>query len=145
MPIQYHPHQRAICLCNFDAGFKEPEMTKRRPVIVVSSKALPRPGLVTIVPMSTLAPEPKRNFQCKIKLEQPLPHKHFTETEMWVKADMIYTVGFERLTRFHDGKENGKRKYLEPKINPQQFREIQRCMLNSLNLGFLTKHVSDGI
>src|SRR3546814_2449978 len=43
--IGEHPPTGTILTCNFDAGFKEPEMVKRRPVIVVSPKISIRAGL----------------------------------------------------------------------------------------------------
>ena len=58
MPIIFHPNPGQILLCDF-SDFKEPEMVKKnRPVIVLSSALKGRDKLLTIVPLSTVKPEP---------------------------------------------------------------------------------------
>lgn len=71
--IREHPKIGTILICDFDQGFKEPEMVKRRPVIVVSPKISTRPGLCTVVALSTTEPRPKMPFHCEIDLDPPLP------------------------------------------------------------------------
>jgi uncharacterized protein YifN (PemK superfamily) len=36
MAITFHPEPRMVLVCDFTTGFKEPEMVKVRPVIVLS-------------------------------------------------------------------------------------------------------------
>ncbi|WP_422463325.1 MULTISPECIES: type II toxin-antitoxin system PemK/MazF family toxin [unclassified Endozoicomonas] len=57
MAIKYHPKVGSILMCDFSQGFKEPEMTKKRPVLVVSS-IRKRGGLVTVACISTSTPNP---------------------------------------------------------------------------------------
>jgi uncharacterized protein YifN (PemK superfamily) len=58
---------------------------------------------------------------------------------MWVKADMLATVGFERLDLIRTGREPfGKRKYLTPQLEPEQLKIVYQCVLHSIGLGHLT-------
>jgi len=63
-------------------------------------------------------------------------------TEQWVKADMLATVSFNRLSLPFSGKgANGKRQYIKKIIKGHDFESIQRCMLNAVGLNHLTQHV----
>ena len=55
MAIQFYPQPGTILICDF-AGFVEPEMVKRRPVIVIGPRLRNRGNLVNIVPLSTARP-----------------------------------------------------------------------------------------
>jgi hypothetical protein len=55
MPIQEHPATGTILICDF-TGMKEPEMVKRRPVVVISPKIAVRRGLCTVLGLSTVPP-----------------------------------------------------------------------------------------
>jgi mRNA interferase MazF len=55
---------------------------------------------------------------------------------MWIKADMIYTVSFERLSLPFTGKdESGKRIYDNRKVSDADLLRIQQCALKALGLG----------
>ena len=138
--LKFHPEPGTILICNFD-GFKEPEMVKARPVVVVSPRLKRRHGLLTVAPLSTLEPEPCMGYHCRVELLQPLPEP-FTRTVMWVKADMIYNVGFHRLGLVRTGRDStGKRKYLTPKLSRETMVQIQTCMLVGLGMQQLTIHL----
>ncbi|TAM88997.1 MAG: hypothetical protein EPN41_04700 [Candidimonas sp.] len=47
-----------IVICNFDTGFRVPEMVKQRPVVVISKTSTHARGLCTVVPLSTTLPVP---------------------------------------------------------------------------------------
>ncbi len=55
MPIPFYPRAGQMFMCDF-TDFREPEMTKVRPVIVISPKLPYRSEIVTIVPISLTAP-----------------------------------------------------------------------------------------
>ena len=57
MSISLHPVPGQILFCNFD-GFKEPEMVKKRPVVVLTGAIQGRSNLVTVIPLSTAEPKP---------------------------------------------------------------------------------------
>jgi uncharacterized protein YifN (PemK superfamily) len=55
MPLTYHPETGTILICDYNlgGGFIEPEMVKRRPVVVISPRFRHRDWLCTVVPLST--------------------------------------------------------------------------------------------
>lgn len=74
MPIQEHPALGTILTCDFNAGFKEPEMVKRRPVVVISPKIAGRYGLCTVVALSLTEPDPIMPYHCQIDIRPELPY-----------------------------------------------------------------------
>lgn len=72
MSLSYHPQTGTIVICDFH-GFIEPEMSKRRPVIVVSPRYRNSYKLCTIVPLSTTEPNPIMEYHYKIRFHHPLP------------------------------------------------------------------------
>jgi len=134
MPIQYDLPPRTVLLCDYSkGGFREPEMVKRRPVVIVSPRLRHRSGLVTVVPLSTTAPARIADHHCQITLLQPLPG--FPALSCWAKADMVATVGFDRLDMFRtDRDQTGKRKYLMPQVSPDDFARIKDCIRAALGL-----------
>ncbi|WP_432431527.1 type II toxin-antitoxin system PemK/MazF family toxin [Chelatococcus daeguensis] len=93
-----------MLICDFDSGFREPEMVKRRPVVVISPRLKRRTGLVSVVPLSTTPPDPIEDYHCEVRMEPPLPTP-FDSPTAWVKADMPYTVGFQRLELVRTGRD----------------------------------------
>ncbi len=133
MALPIHPETGAILRCNYATGFKPPEMVKHRPVIVISPRLRARNGLCTVVPMSCTPPQKPMPYHCEITLPHPLPAP-FDSATCWVKADMLATVGFARLDRFHLKDQYGKRKYLGYKISPEQLDEVKKCILHALGI-----------
>ena len=121
-----------MLLCDYSkGGFKPPEMVKRRPVIAISPRLRHRYGLITIVPLSTSAPAKVAPHHCQIELPYSLPH--FPTKVCWVRADMLATVGFERLDLFRtDRDQTWKRKYLTPRISEEDFERIKQCIRHAL-------------
>lgn len=141
MPIREHPPVGTILICNFDQGFKEPEMVKRRPVVVISPKISVRAGLCTVVALSTTSPMPEMPYHCRITLDPPLPEP-WSDPDCWVKGDMICAVGFHRLDFPRLGTEpGGKRIYRYDPLPVADLRKVRRCVLSALGLGGLTKHL----
>ena len=134
MPIKYDLPPRTVLLCDYSkGGFREPEMVKRRPVIVISPRLRHRTGLMTVVPLSTTAPANLAAHHCQITLPQPLPG--FPVQVCWVKADMIATVSFDRLDMFRTSRDPfGKRKYLTPRISEADFAATLACIRAALGL-----------
>lgn len=134
MAIKFHPDQGTILICDFQ-GMRTPEMTKRRPVVVVSPKMKDRYGLCSVVPLSTTDPRPVKGYHMKLQTKPALPYPYDSDFH-WVKADMLYTVAFDRLSVPCDGKdENGKRTYDQRIVSPDDLAAIQRCILLGLGLG----------
>lgn len=143
MPITFHPHSGQILLCDF-TGFKEPEMVKpKRPVVVLTGPIKGRSRLVTIVPLSTTEPEIIQPYHYKIPKRSMPMLGQYQENDSWVKGDMIYTVGFYRLSAIMLGKRavTGKRLYFMSKLGREQMMQIYQCVLHGLNLGHLAIHL----
>jgi uncharacterized protein YifN (PemK superfamily) len=141
MPIKEHPRTGAILLCDFNSGFRKPEMVKRRPVVVLSPKIAARPGLCTVVALSNTEPFPKLSFHCQIDIRPRLPDG-FNSDGVWVKGDMLNTVSFHRLDFIRVGKaESGKRLYYYDALGDAEMRKVRECVLSGLGLSTLTKHL----
>jgi mRNA interferase MazF len=141
MPISEHPEIGTLLTCNFDAGFKEPEMIGRRLVVVVTPKIARRKGLCTVVPLSETAPHFPMPYHHKIIFDPPLPDS-WGNHPRWLKGDMIVSVGFHRLDFVREGKDRyGQRIYRMNPVSDELLIQIRKCMLSSLGLGPLTKHL----
>jgi mRNA interferase MazF len=142
MAIQFNPTQGTVLVCDFNTGFVEPEMVKRRPVVVVSPRLRTRERLCTVVPLSTTDPVVVAPYHYRICIDPPLPSPYDAKFH-WVKADMIYTVSFGRLHCMFDGKDpaSGKRNYDIRVIEREDLLKIQQCMLHAVGLSHLTSHL----
>jgi uncharacterized protein YifN (PemK superfamily) len=140
MALKHHPEQGTILICDF-AGMKQPEMLKRRPVVVISPRMRNRTGLCTIVPLSTTPPSPILAYHHKLYTVPPLPEPYNADYH-WVKADMIYTVSFERLQLPFIGKDaSGKRIYDIRIVDKSDLLKIQQCILHGIGLTSLTDYL----
>jgi len=137
MAIRFHPDPGTVLICDF-TGFREPEMVKRRPVVVISPRFRQRGRLCTVVPLSTTQPRTVCDYHCQLHFEPVMP-KPYSASCMWVKADMICTVSFDRLFVPHEGKDRqGKRSYHVRHISDEDLRRVQVCVLNGMGLSRLT-------
>jgi len=140
MSLNYHPEQGTIVICDFK-GFVAPEMVKRRPAVIVSPRLRNRGRLCSVVPLSTTPPSPVRPYHYKLHVDPVLPRPYSAKFH-WVKADMIYTVSFDRLSLFFKGKDkSGKRQYDARIIDEADMLKIQEAMLHGLGLTRLTDYL----
>lgn len=141
MAIPFHPDQGTIVICDFNTGFKVPEMKKRRPAIIISKRLRDRKNLCTLVPFSTSKPKVIRPYHYELILKTPLP-KPYNSINQWVKADMLYTVSLSRLFLPFEKKDaHGQREYDIRIIEGIDFKRIQQCVLHGIGLGNLTKEL----
>ena len=141
MAVTIQPKVAQILMCDFSCGFKEPEMVKNRPVVIIASG---RPGLVTIVPLSTRTPNPVEQYHMELPRASLPQIGQFEGKTSWVKGDMVYTVGFHRLNLIRLGKKNpntGKRVYYQDKLSRETMKKIYACVMHGLNLGRLEPHI----
>lgn len=142
MAIKEHPQLGSLLTCDFDQGFREPEMVKRRLVVVLSPKIEARPFLCTVVCLSTTAPKLIMPYHCQIDIRPVLP-AHFASDGLWVKGDMVYSVGFHRLDLVRIGKDRqGQRIYYFSSLSDQNIKKIRECVLRGMGLSTLTKHLA---
>lgn len=130
MAIPFYPKPGTVLRCDY-SGLKAPEMVKDRPVIIVSPRSRSS-KLVTVVPISTTAPEPELEWHYKLVLETPLSPK-WPETRVWVKCDMINTFCSSRLDRLYALVE-GKRKYYDRRISAGDLKAIRDCISKFLTV-----------
>lgn len=94
MALAFHPGPGAIVICNFETGFRAPEMVKTRPVVVISPRR--RGGqLVTVVPLSSTEPQRAEPWHHRLSPGAYPPARG----PMWAKCDMLATVALHRLDR----------------------------------------------
>ena len=80
-------------------------------------------------------------YHCEIELPRSLPAP-FDADRMWVKGDMIVSVGFHRLDLIRIGKDRqGNRIYFMDPLPGDIVKKIQDCVLRGLGLAHLTKHL----
>jgi uncharacterized protein YifN (PemK superfamily) len=140
--INEHPATGTLLLCDFRNGFKEPEMVKLRPVVVISPKISVRPKLCTVVPLSTQPPQIKMAYHYELASINPALPPPYNEGPNWIKGDMVVSVGFHRLDFFRYGKDwLGKRVYRYEILPPEDLKAIRCCVLSGLGLAALTKNL----
>lgn len=141
MPLLYYPKPGEIVFCNYDTGFVVPEMTKGRPVVVVSPRLRRRPDLVAVVPLSTTEPTPLESHHCELTLAIPLPAP-FHSPKMWAKCDMIAVVSKARLDRFKMTRVGGgPRKWVSGSVSEADLKAIRAGVLCGLGMPSLTVHL----
>jgi len=141
MPIIHHPKPGTILIGDFSEGFHVPEMIKRRPVVVISAKIEGRPELCTVVALSTTKPRIVKGYHYCLKLDRPLSKK-FSALEMWVKADMVLTVGFHRLELLRrERADRGSSRYDVRSVTDHDLNCIRKAVLRGLGLFQLTNHI----
>jgi len=131
MSLPYYPRRGEVLICDFDSGFRPPEMVKRRPIVVLSSKQSNARRLCTVVPFSTTQPEPPACWH------HCLPHLTVPGLQandaMWAKCDMIATVGFDRLSKPYVKTRNG-RAYRELVLAADDMLALDDCLRKYLRL-----------
>lgn len=124
MALQFQPKVGSVVMCSFD-GFVEPEMVKKRPVIVVARNRS-NSQLVTVVPLSTTAPDVLASHH------HPLPFNPVPANKgrkCWAKCDMIATVSIGRMDRLKNGNVR-----VIPQIPEQDLAAIRLCVVHALQL-----------
>jgi mRNA interferase MazF len=134
MAIQVAVGPGTILLCDYSlGGFREPEMVKRRPAIVLSPRLPFRDWLCSVVPLSSSPPLHLVDYVVQLTLPAlPAP---FEEPVCWAKCDMVATVSFKRLDLFRTGRDQfGKRKYIHPVLAAEDFDRVRQGVLAALGL-----------
>ena len=121
MPLTFHPATGTIIVCDYGTGFVAPEMVKVRPVVIVSPRFRSRPGLCTVVPLSSVEPRPMENYHHRISDSAYPPARG----PMWAKCDMLATVSLARLDRIKVRGAGGKREYLTFEMPADDMAAIQ--------------------
>jgi uncharacterized protein YifN (PemK superfamily) len=139
MAIQFPVGPGTILLCDYSrGGFQPPEMTKRRPAVVVSPRLPHRDGLCAVVPLSGSESKYNVPYVVRLELTEPLPPP-YPQKVWWAKCDMVATVSFQRLDFFRTARDwNHKRKYIHPVLSADDMKRVHTGVLMALGLGHLT-------
>ena len=127
--IQFHPKAGMLLMCDFNTGFKPPEMVKVRPVVVIACKGN---QLATVVPVSTVEPIPCEAWHYEMtRLALP---KCFQSERCWAKCDMLSCVAFWRLDRVRGGSHprTGKPNFVSPRISEVDLANIRQALRSFL-------------
>jgi uncharacterized protein YifN (PemK superfamily) len=130
--ILFTPNPGDVLVCDFSAGgFREPEMIKARPVVVISRKMRETPSTVIVVPFSATKQRRAGNVQHLI----PAGRYHFFEAtgDVYAKGDMVAHVSLARLDRLHkDGLP------IIGRLDADDLRAVRACVLRAVGLSHLT-------
>ena len=110
------------------SDLKEPEMTKVRPVVVVSPRLPYRSEIAAIVPISLTAP--RHDLPFCYKLSKNYHPNEPDDLDCWAKADMLMNVATRRLSAF----KVGRRKYVYPTLTPEDLLGVRKAVLAGLGL-----------
>jgi uncharacterized protein YifN (PemK superfamily) len=140
------PKPGDVYICDF-AGYVAPEIVKLRRVVIVSP---PNAGarLALVVPVSTTPPR----FVTPVQVKLPggsVYRCFFGAEEVWVKADLLAHVRFDRLDRVRiplvdDAGTPIPRKYeylSTVSLSAAHLREVRQAVLHALGLGRLATGV----
>lgn len=132
MALTVHPEIGTVLICNYDSGFRAPEMTKIRLCVVVSPRLKRRDNLCTVVPLSTTAPEPVEEYHHLVTLPRDI-HK-YEGREKWAKCDMLATVSFSRLTMPYEQRVayDSGRKFISMRLNDDDLQGVRNCVRRAL-------------
>ncbi|MBB6309359.1 type II toxin-antitoxin system PemK/MazF family toxin [Xanthobacter tagetidis] len=127
MGINFHPRAGTLLMCDF-RGAVPPEINKRRPVVVITPRLANRDQLAMVVPTSTTEPRSMQPFHVRL-----LKNYHPNEPDdlpVWAKCDLVSSVSFARLDRFHVG----HRRFEAPMISADDLASIRKGVLAALGL-----------
>jgi mRNA interferase MazF len=127
VPLPFYPRAGQVLMCDF-SGFKEPEMVKPRPVIVISPRLPHRSEIVAVVPISLTPPRHALPF-C-FRLSKNYHPDELDDLPCWAKADMLLNLGLYRMSGF----KVGRRKWEYPVLSASDLAGVRHAALCGLGL-----------
>ncbi|KAE9647620.1 hypothetical protein CQ009_10270 [Pseudomonas sp. MYb2] len=127
MPLRYQPKEGSVLICDF-RGYEVPEMVKIRPVVVIR-KHRTNSLLVTVVPLSTTAPDIMLGHHLELA-----SHLQGASPTCWAKCDMVATVSLSRLDRIKSKDREGRRVYLISHLAIDEFSAVKAAVRLALGL-----------
>ena len=126
--IRFSPPAGTILRCDF-SGLKIPEMTKIRPVVVVSPRRNNKSSsTLIVVPLSTTAPLNVMPHHLKVTLPgENIPQN--LEMECWIKCDMLYSLSLERMDFYRlPRRVSGERSYYKSMFLGNEMSKIRAAI-----------------
>lgn len=130
MALTYQPKIGQVVMCDF-SGFIEPEMVKRREVVVIA-RSKQNSQLVTVVPLSATHPGVVQTHHHQLS-KDPRPGG-VPGTTVWAKCDMVTTVCLQRLDLPYTSSRRGKRESVRVLLPPQELEVIRSCVAAALGM-----------
>jgi mRNA interferase MazF len=127
MTLNFYPRAGQILMCDF-TGFKEPEMVKVRPVVVISPRLPRRSEVVTVVPISLTEPNPLMPYQ--VRLSKNYHPQEDDDLPCWAVADLVMNLGLYRL----EGFKVGRRKWEFPQMSGDDLKSVKEGVLHGLGM-----------
>lgn len=124
--IQFHPKKGTVLICDF-RGNEVPEITKKRPVVVITPRLPHRENLATIIPLSTTPP--LYDVPYVVKLTGYYGNDP-QRPQQYAKCDLVCSVSFRRLDRI----KVGYRKYIAPELIEEDFNAVIQGLKKALSL-----------
>lgn len=125
MALSFQPKVGGVLMCDFD-GFVEPEMIKKRPVVVIARNRCNQ-KLVTVVPLSTTEPDIMEAHHYRLPIN-PVP---FQKAKVcWAKCDMVATLSIDRMDRLKDA----RHQRVIPVVSAIDLAAIRLGVVNALQL-----------
>ena len=125
--LPFHPRAGQLLVGDF-RDFELPEITKVRPVVVVSPKLPFRSGLAAVVPLSTTAPT--KDVPYVHKMSRNYAPWGIETDDSWAKCDLVMNVSLHRLSSF----KIGRRQFISPQVSPEDLAGIRKAVLAGLGL-----------
>jgi uncharacterized protein YifN (PemK superfamily) len=132
MSLLFYPRAGQVFVCDF-SGFKEPEMVKPRPIIVVSPRLPYRSEIAAIVPISLT--QPRHELPFCYRLSKNYHPDERDDLPCWAKADMLMNIGLYRLSAF----KVGRRQYVYPTLTAEDLAGVRHAVLCGLGLNRVEK------
>ena len=88
-----------------------------------------------VVPTSTTPPDHPQSYH--VQLSRNYHPNEEDDLPVWVKCDLVQSVSTNRLDRF----KVGYRKYLCPKISPEDLQAVRIGLLHAVGFPALTKYL----
>ncbi|NIQ57182.1 MAG: hypothetical protein GWN71_28010 [Gammaproteobacteria bacterium] len=115
-------------MCDFTGGVA-PEITKRRPVVVVGPRLPGRSRLYAVVPLSGARPRVARAYHVRLPSN---PHPGEADARpVWAKCDLLQNVSIDRLDRFRLG---AGRYTAARRLDAETLEAVRAGMLAALGL-----------
>lgn len=126
MVFQSVPFPGSIVMCDF-FGYQQPEMVKKRRVVVLSPFRPFRSAsdaTVIVVPLSELAPD------VVLPWHHPIPFGRYPGVRgCWAKGDLVAHVALIRLDRIYH-----RHKFITPVVDPPDLHAIRRTVARAIGV-----------